>query len=442
VTARLSHPVVHAGRPAEIFLRIDVTGLGETSKRPPLDLAVVLDRSGSMAGEKIVFARKAVDTLIDRLVPTDHMALVAYDNVAETVFARRRVDDALVMKTKAAQIEPRGMTNLSGGLLAGLQQLGCRAGDLRRVLILSDGLANEGIVDPAGLGDIAQQAVARGRGVSTFGVGLDFNEDLLRHIADEGGGNYYYIASPDDIPNIFLEELGELGDVVAQNLTVDFRPRGAEVLGVLGFGDSGLPAQAGAVRAGAVRSVMLALGVPAIGRGGRGDGRHHVMGGPAWAAGYGDSTATGRTGTDNEVILGEVVCRWTMLDDAATTREKRITVAAVASDDLRRVEAAVDEDVLRAARLQLVADENLAATRAARDRDEAAYHRHVGRARQALERLGDDATPEVQELRLLTAELGASSPAALGMNAEIQKRAHFAQYQRRQGRPPREPKEE
>jgi len=438
VKARLSHPILHAGKPAQIFLRIDATGLGETGKRPPLDLAVVLDRSGSMTGAKIAYAKKAVDLLIDRLLPSDHMALVAYDDVVETVFARRKVDDALVMKTRAAAVESRGCTNLSGGLVEGLQQLGRESGALRRVLLLSDGLANAGVTDPAGLGDIAQQGVAGGKGVSTFGVGLDFDERLLRHIADTGGGNYYYIASPDEIPGIFMEELGELGDVVAQNLTIDFRPKGAEVLGVLGFDGAGLPAQAGAVRAGAVRSVMLALSVSAAdGAAGLSQDAGSTSQDAGMQARHGAHAAAHRPG-DGEVVLGEVICRWTTLDDAITPREKRITVSAVTTCDLKRVQDAVDEDVLRAARLQLAADENLAATRAAQAGDERGYRTHLASARQAIEALDDPDAPDVRGLRLLQEELSARAASDAGADIHLQKRVHRSQYDQSRGRPTRE----
>jgi len=406
VRARLSHPLVHAGEPAEIFLRVDVTGRGELGTRPPLDLAVVLDRSGSMEGSKIAFAKKAVDILIDRLLPSDHLSLITYDSVVETVFPRRRVDDALVMKTKVELIGPRGCTNLSGGLVKGLQELGRDGGALRRVLLLSDGLANEGVTDLAGLSDIARQGVAAGKGVSTFGVGVDFNEELLRMLADAGGGTYYYIASPDDIPAIFLEELGELGDVVAQNLSIDFRAKGVEILGVLGFDGAGLPASAGDVRAGAVRSVMLALAVP--------------------------PTAEG------EVVLGEVVCRWTALGDVTTGEEARITVSAVNTTDLKRVQEAVDQDVLRAAQLQLVADEHQAASQAAKARDEAAHRMHLARARKALESIGDTDDPLYQEQLLLSEEIRARGTQALMADLDFQKRIHDSQYRIRRGKPARE----
>ncbi|MCE5254864.1 MAG: VWA domain-containing protein [Actinomycetia bacterium] len=402
VQARLSHPVVRTGEPTEIFLRVDVTGLGETGKRPPLDLAVVLDRSGSMQGEKLRYAKKAVDTLIDRLLPFDHMSFVVYDDIVDTVFARRKVDDALVMKTKAALVETGGCTNLSGGLVEGLQQLGPDKGALRRVLLLSDGLANRGVTDLDGLADLAHQGVNAGKGVSTFGVGADFNEDLLRSLADVGGGNYYYIASPDDIPGIFMEELGELGDIVAQNVLLDFKAQGVEILGVLGFNSPNLPAQAGDVRAGAVRSIMLALAVPPR--------------------------------DDGEVVLGEVICRWTALDDALVPQEERITVSAVSSSDLKRFQEAMDEDVLRAAQLQLAADENQAASRAARAGDEATFQLHVEKARRSLEILGDTDDVGVREQRRLNEELRSGGSDALRRDRDLQKRTHMSQYSRSRGR--------
>lgn len=405
VAARLSHPVIHAGEPAEVFLRVDVTGLGEMGQRPPLDLAVVLDRSGSMSGAKIAYAKKAVNTLIDRLLPTDHVALLAYDDVVDTVIPRRKVDDALVMKTKTELIEPRGITNLSGGLVAGLQQLGKDKGALRRVLLLSDGLANQGVTDPAGLSDIAQQGVGAGKGVSTFGVGTDFNEDLLRMLADVGGGSYYYIATPDDIPAIFVEELGELGDVVAQNLSIDFRAQGVQVLGLLGFDSAGFPAKAGDVRAGAVRSIMLALAVPPTDEG--------------------------------EVVLGEVTCRWTTLDDAFTTQEEKITVASVSSPDIRRVQEAVDEEVLRAAQLQLAADENQAASRAARAGDEKAFREHVANARKTLSYMRNTDDPAYQEQMRLSDELRLAGSDALRSDYDLQKRVHRSSYEMRRGKPTR-----
>lgn len=396
VQVRLSHPIVHTGEPTDVFLRVDVTGSGEVRERTPLDLAVVIDRSGSMAGDKLRYAKKAVETLIDRLLPTDHLALVAYGSRVHTVFARRSVDDALIMKSRAALIETEGCTNLSGGLMEGLQQLGHDKAALRRVLLLSDGLANEGVTDLDGLADLARQATKAGQGISAFGVGEDFDETLLRTLADKGGGNYHYIASPDDIPGLFMEELGELGDVVAQNVLLDFAPLGVEILGILGFESLDLPAGMGDVRAGGTRSLMLALRVP-----------------PA---------------SEGEVVLGTVGCRWTALEDALAPKEESVTVSVVGTPDVQRVVDAVNQQILRAAQLQLAADENQAASRAAQADDEAAFQAHVKRALSCLEALGDVDDPGVREQRRLNEELRVRGLQALREDRDFQKRAHMSQY--------------
>ncbi len=401
--ARLSHPVILAGQPEQVYLRIDVAGAEQEQSRPPFDISVVLDRSGSMYGEKIVHARAAVGRVIDGLVGEDHLALTVYDHVAETVFSRRKVDDALVMRTKTEQVGPRGSTDISAGLTAGLQQLGAEGEALRRVFLLSDGLANRGIRDAEGLGDLAQQGLAAGRLVSTFGVGRDFNEELLRRIADAGGGNYYYIGSPEDIPVALEQELGELSSVVGQNLTVDFRAQDAQVVAVLGFDGNQLPAAAGDVQAGATRSVILALAVPASEAG--------------------------------EAVLGEVRCSWTPLGRALERVERKITVSAVVSDDPVRVREAQDEEVLRAAHLQLAAVENREATRSAAQGDAAGFHRSMVSASAHLDLLGND--EDAAEQRELLDELRARGFEGTMSDREMQLRTDESQYWMRKSRPSR-----
>lgn len=404
--ARLSHPVILAEQPEQVYLRIDVAGAEQEQSRPAFDISVVLDRSGSMYGEKIVHARAAVGRLIDGLVGADHLALTAYDYVAETVFSRRKVDDSLVMRARTEQVEPRGSTDISAGLTAGLQQLGAEGEALRRVFLLSDGLANHGITHAEGLGDLAQQGLAAGRLVSTFGVGRDFNEDLLRKIADAGGGNYYYIGSPEDIPVALEKELGELSSVVGQNLTVDFRARDAEVVAVLGFDGNKLPAAAGDVQAGATRSVILALAVP--------------------------------PSDEGEAVLGEVRCSWTPLGRALERVERKITVSAVVSADAVRVQEAQDEEVLRAARLQLAAAENREAARAAAQGDAVSFHRSMVTASAHLDYLGND--EDAAEQRELLQEMQARGFEGTMSDRDVQLRTDESQYRIRRSRPNRPPK--
>jgi Ca-activated chloride channel family protein len=194
--------------------------------RHPLNLSLVLDRSGSMQGVKLEYVQQAAQFLVQRLGADDHLSVVSYneqvmvDVPAQAVIEKDRIN-AIIEKLFAS-----GMTNLSGGWLQGCQLVAENAaeGQVNRVLLLSDGLANRGVTDAAKLEAIARQKRAEGITTTTMGVGLEFNEDLLTRIAREGGGAYYFIDDPDQAPAIFEEELKGLLNVVGQNLTVTLTP--------------------------------------------------------------------------------------------------------------------------------------------------------------------------------------------------------------------------
>ena len=169
------------------------------------DLVIVLDRSGSMQGQKINDARQAVMQLVDRLTARDRLALVTYSNGVQTVSPLIAMDDDHRRQVKAAvqKIYSGGGTNLGGGLqegIATLMQIPA-AGRQRKVILISDGLANQGITDPLALGRMAGGAVEQNFTVSTVGVGYDFNEILMTTIADHGAGRYYFLENP----NAFAE---------------------------------------------------------------------------------------------------------------------------------------------------------------------------------------------------------------------------------------------
>lgn len=407
-SARLSHPVIHTGGPALVFLRIDVTATGGEDGAPPLDLAVVLDRSGSMHGPGLAYAKDAVGLLIDRLRTEDGLALAVYDDTVDVIFPLSKVDPP-VMRAHLERITSGATTNLSGGLVQGLQELeNGREDGIRRVLLLSDGLANEGVTDTAGLQRITERYGSDGRTVSTFGLGASYDEHLLTAIADTGGGTYYYISSPEDIPGIFHEELGELGTVVAQNMTVDFDPGECQVAGVLGFAGGGLPAAAGDVQTGAARSVILALEVSPAGAG--------------------------------DVELGTVATTWTPLyENSLTPVSRKITVQALASHDIGKVEERIDHDVLRAAQLQLAADEHRAATDAARRGDEEEFRDRMSRAEATLATVepGDD--PHYDAQMQLHEELRSEGAGSIREDRDLQLRSHRAQYTSRRTRRPDPP---
>jgi Ca-activated chloride channel family protein len=188
------------------------------------DLVIVLDRSGSMAGRKLEDARQAVLQLIDRLAPQDRLALVTYSNGVEIVSPLVFMNGANRDRVRATvqEIYSQGGTNLGGGLQQGIATLmqAPAAGRQRRVILISDGLANQGITDPQALGRMAAGAAEQNFAVSTVGVGYDFNEVLMTTIADHGTGRYYFLENPMAFARVFEKELQETRNVAAAGMEI------------------------------------------------------------------------------------------------------------------------------------------------------------------------------------------------------------------------------
>ena len=201
-------------------------------RRLPINVALVLDRSGSMAGGKLDLARQAAERALALLHADDRFAVVVYDDRVEVVTpsatatgeARARAADLL------HGIEPRGSTDLGSGWLNGCEQVGRGVSEesIGRCLLLTDGLANRGITDRGELSHHAAELRARGVATSTFGVGDDFDERLLQAMAEAGGGNSYYLRDATRISEFLESEIGEALEVVARDaaLVVEL-PQGA-----------------------------------------------------------------------------------------------------------------------------------------------------------------------------------------------------------------------
>jgi Ca-activated chloride channel family protein len=217
------------GYAGPIYVLIDLEAMTlsreQGSERPDLNLGLVLDRSGSMSDAgKMDYLKKAAGMAVDQLSGQDVLSVVEYDDQISLLWPSGPVESAYTIKRLINNLSPRGGTNLTGGMMRGVDEVFDAMGDnepLTRVLLLSDGLANEGITDSREIKELVRQARLKGVRISTLGLGRDYDEDLMQAIAEYGGGHYYYIENPNQMSRIFQEELETLFSTVGRDAELD-----------------------------------------------------------------------------------------------------------------------------------------------------------------------------------------------------------------------------
>ena len=273
IRCRPLRPAVAADQPSALDLLISVASPElppelQARPRPPLNLALVIDRSGSMSGSKLSYARKAARFLAGELTARDRLAIVTFDDGVKVVMPSTPVSDPQPFLAAINTIHSGGCTALFDGWLAGATQVAQHLDPaaLNRVLLLSDGQANEGLTDHKEIASKVAGLTARGISTSAFGLGYGFDEDLMGAMASSGDGTLAFIESPGQLADLYASELKGLASTLGKRVSLGIRAKGgAELVDVLNdlaateFGNFRLPN----LRAGQELNVGVRLQLPA-----------------------------------------------------------------------------------------------------------------------------------------------------------------------------------
>ena len=216
-------PVVEAGKTHTVRVKVEVQGAElPEADRPPVNLSLIIDKSGSMGGDRIQHARQGAIEAVRRLGNKDIFSVVVFDREVETLIPAQRLTNLGLVEETISGIQAGGTTNIHGGMQAGLTELKKNLGKkyLNRAVLLSDGLANVGPTQPEAFDKLGREFSRSGVIVSTVGLGRDYNERLLANLAQASEGNNYFVDNPKTLPKIFEDEIGALVSTVATGVTI------------------------------------------------------------------------------------------------------------------------------------------------------------------------------------------------------------------------------
>jgi len=223
--AAMDKPVMLADKKQTAYLRIALTGFEMPAhhERAPVNVALVIDKSGSMGGEKIAKAREAAIMAIERLNSNDIISVVTYDSDVHVLIPATKVSDKESIILKILHIQAGGSTALYGGVSKGAKEIRKFICPHRvsRLILLSDGLANVGPQSPAELGRLGQSLIEDGISATTIGLGLGYNEDLMTQLAYKSDGSHYFVEEACELARVFDRELGRALSVVAQEIQIE-----------------------------------------------------------------------------------------------------------------------------------------------------------------------------------------------------------------------------
>lgn len=357
LTTSLSQSVLTPDARQTVYLRIGLKGMRSTGReRAPMNIALVIDRSGSMEGPRIRAARDAAKMAVDRLGPRDIVSVISYDQVVEVEVPATRATDKQAIKDRIDRLTARGSTAIWAGMQRGADEVRkFKSPELvNKIILLSDGLANVGPSKPDDFVGLGRQLGRDGITVSTIGLGREYNEDLMAGLARASEGTHKFVQEPADLAQFFAREFDDAQNVVAQSIIIhiDLAPGLSPGKG-LGR-DAEVQAQRMTFRLSQIiaeteQSVVAAIEVPAT-----------------FAAG--------------EKSLGRIAVSLTSADGAARDLDAQ-TVTARFSDRATDRDASIDKTVMR--------DVTVHEARAAND--EAVKLRDQGRVEDARRKFEDNA---------------------------------------------------
>lgn len=332
-------PVLLADQNTITHLKVGLTGfeLGADRPRTPLNLAIILDRSGSMIGEKLARAKEAAQLTVQGLRDDDIVSVVIYDTNVEVIVPATKATSRDEICAKIAAVNGGGDTALFAGVSKGAEEARKFASRDRvnRIILLSDGLANIGPSSPGELAEVGASLAKEGLAVTTIGLGAGYNEDLMTQLAARSDGRHAFIERPAELAGLFRDELGMLMAVVAQRVSVHIMCQpGVKPLRVFGrpavIAGSRVTVDLNNLYAGEEKYVLLEVEVPA-------------------------------TGTQVTRDLARVAVQY---ENLYTKAVENLTdaVAARFSDSAEEVERSIDKEAMVAAVMQIATADNERAT--------------------------------------------------------------------------------
>ena len=227
IETALGQPTMLADKKQVAYLQVGLTGfkLQHNQDRSPVNIAIVIDKSGSMNGEKIAKAKEAAIMAIGRLNSNDIISVITYDTNVKVLVPATKVSDKEMIFTHIRAINAHGSTALYGGVSKAAQEMKkfLAHGRVNRVILLSDGLANVGPQTPAELAQLGDSLIKDGISVTTIGLGLGYNEDLMTQLAYKSDGSHYFAENANDLATAFDSEFGKALSVVAQEIQIKIK---------------------------------------------------------------------------------------------------------------------------------------------------------------------------------------------------------------------------